>query len=137
MRRSEASRYDTPQKALGTAARVGAVEGTTGERFARERIADATVSLYRNSYDAVEELKQHRIDLFINDLPVVGWFVSENESELALLRTPLTDDKLAWGFRPGDDALLAAANASLARWKTDGTLSRILRRWLRVWPRPL
>jgi ABC-type amino acid transport substrate-binding protein len=85
----------------------------------------------------VTELGQNRIDLFVNDLPVVGWFVSENEAELAMLRTPLTEDALAWGFRPDDDALRGAVNAVLTRWKADGTLRQLLQRWLRIWPNPL
>ena len=137
MRRRDAGRYDSPAKVLDMSARVGVVEGTTGEKFVRAHIPGASISLFGTSQDAVTELRQRRIDLFINDMPLIGWFVSENEAELAALRTPLTHDALAWGFRPDDDAFRAAANGILGRWKEDGTLSRILRRWLRLWPEPL
>lgn len=137
MRRSDTARYDSVAKVLDTSATVGVTGGTTSEKFVRGKIPGAVVSVYPTAADAVGELRQNRIDLLVSGMPIVGWFVSENEAELAALRTPLADESLAWGFRPTDDALLAAANGQLAHWKEDGTLSRILRRWLRLWPGPL
>jgi ABC-type amino acid transport substrate-binding protein len=137
MRRGEESQYPSVERVLATSARVGAIEGTTGERFARDRLRGATVSLYPTMRDAVLELEQNRIDLLVHDLPVVGWYVSENEGDLALLPARLTEENIAWGFRPGDEALRGAANAALARWRADGTLGATLRRWLRLWPEPL
>src|SRR5262245_60120799 len=137
MRRREATRYGTASKVLGTSNAVGVKQGTTGEKFVREHMPSAVVSLYPTSQSAVTELLQNRIDLFIGDLPQILWFVAANEAELTALRPKLTEDSLAWAFRPDDDVLRASADEALAHWKSDGTLSTILRRWLRNWPQPL
>lgn len=134
MRLYEAPSYDTPAKIMGSTARIGVVKGTTAEKFVRERCPGASRLPYPSPQDAVTELRNRRIDLFVGDAQLVAWFLSANESELAGMFTPMTDDALAWGFRPGDDGLRTAANAALARWKEDGTLKQILRRWLRLWP---
>jgi polar amino acid transport system substrate-binding protein len=130
MRRRDAARFDTRAKILGTAARVGVIEGTIADRFARAHLAQATIALYARPQDAVWELRHRYIDLVVNDLPQAAWIVAQHESELAATWTPLTDDALAWAFRPSDEALRASADHALARWKADGTLNRTLRRWL-------
>ena len=48
------------------------------------------------------------------------------------LYRPLTDEYLAWAVRQQDKGLAAALNQSLARLKDDGTLGRILGRWIPV-----
>jgi len=137
MRRQDAPRYDSAPKVIGTSARVGVIEGTTGERFVRERLEQATIAIYRDSKAAVWELGQRYIDLYVNDMPQVAWYVAGHEGELAGMWTPLTDDALAWAFRPDDAELREAANVALARWRADGTLTSTLRRWLPGWPGPL
>jgi len=137
MRRADVKRYDTEARVLAAPGPIGAVEGTTGERFIRERMPNAIVSLFPTAAAAIGELQQNRIDILITDLPIAGWYVSGNEADLGLLLKFLTNDALAWAMRPNDEALRSAANETLAHWKSDGTLSAILRRWLRIWPTPL
>jgi polar amino acid transport system substrate-binding protein len=84
----------------------------------------------RRASDAVFELKIGRIDFFIHDAPSVVWIVSENEMELTAIWTLLNEEHLAWGVRHGDDALRQRVNEVLAAWKADGTLKRVLTRWL-------
>lgn len=134
VRRSDAGRYRSPEAILNTTGRVGVVGRTTGEKFARERLRAASVATYSRSQDAVTELRQGRIDLYISDAHLIAWFASEYEADLVGVWTPLTDDALAWAFRLSDEALRTAANRVLASWKADGTLDATLRRWLRVWP---
>jgi len=76
------------------------------------------------------ELQQHRVDAVIHDAPVLLWFVSGHEAELAPVLDPLNREELGWGLRPSDDELRAAMNGALARWREDGTRERILSRWI-------
>src|SRR5437762_2391769 len=62
--------------------------------------------------------------------PVLLWFVSGHEGELAPVLDPLNREELGWGLRPSDDELRAAMNGALARWREDGTRERILSRWI-------
>jgi len=134
MRRGDRSRYQRVEQVLATTGRVGVRKASTGEKFVQERMPNATIVPYSTSGAAGIELPQHRIDLFVNDAPIVAWLVSSNEADLAALWTLLTHDEIAWAFRPGDEALRGAANETLARWRADGTLRQILGHWLRGWP---
>lgn len=135
MRRAEVSRYPSPNSVLTTRNAIGVVEGTTGDRFVRERCQQASVSVYPTARDAVNELLQRRIDLFVHDAPVVLWYVSGMEAGLGALLTPLNQEPLGWGLRQTDAELLATVNAALARWTADGTRARILGRWVPYWER--
>jgi polar amino acid transport system substrate-binding protein len=134
VRREDFKRYDDVDRILGASGPVGVRRGTTGEKFVAERMPNARLVVYPTSADAALELRQNRIDLFINDAPVVAWLVSAHEADLAGVWKPLTHDELAWAFRPDDERLRTAANEILARWKADGTSKAILGRWLHGWP---
>ncbi len=134
VRRPELEKYSTREKILQSNDRVGFRIATTGEKFVADNMRFATRSGYRNVNDAALELRQQRIDIFVSDAPIVAWLVSANESELAAVWIPLTKDQLAWALRPDEEELRASVNAILARWRRDGTLRSILRRWLRGLP---
>jgi len=133
MRRSEMGRYDTVDAVMQSGAVIGAVEGTTGDKFVHERMQASQVILYPDASAAVGELRGNRIDLLVTDAPVAAWFVSMYEADLAVLAKLLADEPLAWGMRRDDDQLLVATNAALAKWRNDGTLVRILDRWVPFW----
>jgi ABC-type amino acid transport substrate-binding protein len=128
-------RYPDAKSVLGTTGTVGVVENTTGERFVRERVTGASVSAYPNVASAVTELGQRRIDIVVHDAPILVSFAAGNEAELAPVLHLLDREPLGWGMRRDDESLRAAANAALARWRTDGTRERILGRWVPYWSR--
>jgi ABC-type amino acid transport substrate-binding protein len=113
---------------------VGVVSGTTGEAYVRKNFLNAAsiISLQKAS-DAPYLLKNMRIDLFVNDAPSVVWLVSENEGTLKGFWEPLTVEYLGWGVRTDDKGFLMEVNATLNRWKQDGTSREILTRWLPYW----
>jgi ABC-type amino acid transport substrate-binding protein len=133
MRRSEMGRYDTVDAVMESSAVIGVVEGTTGDKFGHERMQASQVIVYPNASAAVGELRGNRIDLLITDAPVAAWFVSMYEADLGVLTKLLDEEPLAWGLRRDDEQLLAATNAALAKWRNDGTLARILNRWVPFW----
>jgi polar amino acid transport system substrate-binding protein len=135
MRRDDLGRYSSPERIYRTTAAIAVVDGTTGDKFVREKCPDAAVMVYPTAVAAVTELRQRRIDLLIHDAPVVVWFASGNESELGVLLKPLDRESLAWAMRRSDDDLRTAINGTLAGWRTDGTLDRTLTRWLPYWRR--
>ena len=135
IRRREASSYRSRAQVLATDDRVGVIEGTTGERFVRDQMPSATTSVYPTVNAAVTELLQRRIDLVIHDAPILLWSVGANEADLDFVRQPLNEEQIAWGLRQGDEELRGAVNGVLARWRADGTLDRMLTRWLPYWQR--
>jgi polar amino acid transport system substrate-binding protein len=134
-RREEASRFKNAKSVLSTTEPIGIVEGTTADRFVRERAPSASVSAYPSVVSAMRELRQRRVTLVVHDAPVVIWFAAGDEANLAALLDPLNQEDLGWGVRQDDQALRADVNGALARWRTDGTRERILARWIPYWER--
>ena len=66
----------------------------------------------------------------MDDSFALAEILSENEASLTFLRDPLAGDDFAWGFRPQDQQFLKQVNGVLAKWKSDGTLDKILLRWI-------
>lgn len=129
--RKDADRFKTPEDVMQARARIGVITGTTADVFVQKNCPEASrVPLESRRDAAFYLLKGGRLDLFIDDSFALAQMVSENEADLAILQQPLAEDDLAWGLRPGDQALLDEVNAALAGWKADGTLSSILRRWM-------
>jgi ABC-type amino acid transport substrate-binding protein len=113
---------------------VGVVAGTTGEAFVRKNFLNtANVISVQRASDAPNLLTNMRIDLFVNDAPSIVWLVSENEGTLKGFWEPLAVEYLGWGVRGDDKGFLLDVNATLNRWKLDGTLRQILTRWLPYW----
>ncbi len=134
VRRSESERTRSPAAALRAAERIGVAKGTTGEKYVRDGYHGAQIFTYTSNASGVADLEQRRTDAFVGDAPTVAWYAAENEgSLLALLRPLLSKEQIGWGFRPGDDLLQSAADEALVRWKRDGTLTGVLRRWLPRW----
>jgi ABC-type amino acid transport substrate-binding protein len=130
MRIRDARLFDSREKIVTHNGAIGVKGGTTGELFVRKNCPRARPITLGKPADAVYELRRGSIDLFIHDGYYIAWLLSAHEADFTVLRTPLTEESLAWGLRRTDADLLGAANAALARWKADGTLQRILDRWL-------
>jgi polar amino acid transport system substrate-binding protein len=130
MRVEDAGKYDSPKRIMQSAVDIGVKQGTTGDAFVKQHCRKAQVVPLLRPSDAPYELRRRRIDLFIHDAYAIAWLISENEAEFTALRTPLSEDHLAWGLRRGDDDLLRSANRLLAQWKQDGVLTMIIGRWL-------
>lgn len=122
--------YPTKESVLKTNANIGVVRGTTGDIFTEKNIPNARPLRLTKVQDAPSEFKRETIDLFIYDAPAILWLVSSNEGELTNLPETFTDERLGWGVRRDNKKFLNQVNGILATWKQDGTLDRVLDRWL-------
>lgn len=109
---------------------VGVLMGSVSEMELRDRCPSVIPRLYPKAANAVLELQQRRVDAVVHDAPVLRWLSSSSSAELEVVDTELGVQSLAWAFRPGEVELRNAANAALARMRDDGTLARILVRWI-------
>jgi polar amino acid transport system substrate-binding protein len=111
--------------------RVGAIKNTTGDVFIKRNFQKSVMKkLYPNAQAGIEALKRKVIDAFIHDAPAIIWLSSENEADISAIWEPLNEEYLAWGVRKSDENLRLNLNAILERWKKDGTLQKVLHRWL-------
>ncbi len=130
MRAEDKGKYITWDDIAWTQANVGVIAGTTGDAFVQKNIPHAVRVEIPSPKDGAVQLIRRRIDLFVHDGPIAMWLVSENEADLAGFPAPLDEQQLAWGIRRDDPEFLAAVNGVLARWKQDGTVDGIVKRWM-------
>jgi polar amino acid transport system substrate-binding protein len=127
----EASHYQSLGDILGTKARIGVVPGTTSDVFVKQNCTNAEIVAVEMRRDVpFLLLRGKRIDVYVDDSFALADILSKNEADIAFLRQPLSEENLAWGVRPDDLQFLVSINDTLSRWKSDGTLDRILDRWM-------
>ncbi|MCA1809230.1 MAG: ABC transporter substrate-binding protein [Kiritimatiellia bacterium] len=109
---------------------VGVQKDSTAAVFVNRNYRGINSITYLDPLDAPYYLTSRKIDAFIHDGPALIWMASENEAELAVLPYLMTADMIAWGVRKDDDELLREVNAVLAGWRQDGTIDRVVEKWL-------
>jgi len=135
MRRGDLARFKTASSVLRTSDPIGVVAATTADGFVREHAPNAAPTVYPTARAAMDELRQRRVSFVVHDAPVVVWFVAGDEANLGALLQLLDEEQLGWGLARDDETLRGAVNGTLARWRANGTLERIIGRWLPYWRR--
>ena len=107
---------------------VGVQLGTTGDIYASD-IEGATIERYKRGSDAVQALKQGKVDAVIIDNEPAKVFVSKNE-DLMILDEAFAVEEYAIAIKKGNSELTEAINGALAELKEDGTLASIAANWI-------
>ncbi len=112
-------------------AKVATEKSTTGDFLVQQQFTKADRKPFDSPEKAVQALAKGKVDIFIHDAPVVWWLASEYESS-GLVPVPafLTQEQLGWGIPYEDTELLEAVNNFLALREADGSLKRIMQRWI-------
>lgn len=109
-----------------TGAKIGVQLGTTGDGIATEYEANegATVERYNKGADAIQALKQGKIDAVIIDASPAKAFVAKN-ADLQILDEELSSEEYAMCLSKDNAELTAKINEALAQLTADGTLAAI------------
>lgn len=107
---------------------IGVQIGTTGMTFA-EDIEDAKVEKYNKGADAVQALKQAKVDAVLIDAAPAEYFVEKNR-DLTTLPDPFVIENYAIAIKKGNDQLTQQINSALAELKANGTLAEIEANWI-------
>ncbi len=107
---------------------IGCQLGTTGYIFAGD-VEGATVEPYNKGADAVQALKQGKVDAVIIDSEPAKVFVEKNDT-LEILPDPFVEEEYAIAYKLGNDELGEKLNAALTQLKEDGTLDEITAHWI-------
>jgi polar amino acid transport system substrate-binding protein len=99
---------------------VGVQQATTGETWAKDNGLDAVT--FEDLGLQIQALKTGQVDAAINDVAVLGPFVSQGFKVAANFST---GEQYGLGVKKGNTALVAAVNATLARIHADGTYDAI------------
>ena len=108
--------------------KIGVQQGTTGDMFATDDYGDECMERYNKGFEAVQALKQGKIDAVIIDDQPAKTFVSENEG-LQILETEYVEEEYAFCFQKGGD-LVDKVNKAIAELKADGTFDAIVEKYI-------
>lgn len=108
--------------------KIGVQLGTTGDIYATD-IKDVKMERYNKGADAVQALKQGKIDCVIIDEQPAKVFVEKN-SELKILEEPFEDEDYAICIAKGNSELKGKINDALKEIKEDGTLDSIVSNYI-------
>lgn len=112
--------------------RIGVQLGTTGDIYVSDYEKDGSqtvVERYNKGADAVQALKQGKIDCVVIDEQPALKFVEQNTG-LAVLEEEFTLEDYAFVIAKENDTLLAQVNAALAELKDEGVLDDIQKNYI-------
>ncbi len=109
--------------------KVGVQTGTTGDIYVTGDLGDDHVERYAKGMEAVQALSQTKIDAVVIDGEPAKKYVSE-VSGLKILDESYTDEEYAIAIRKGNTELLEAVNKAIAELKADGTLDKIVAKYI-------
>lgn len=109
---------------------IGVQLGTTGDIYASDYEAEgSTIERYNKGNDAVQALKQGKIDCVIIDSQPALAFVEKNP-ELKILEEEFAVEEYAIVVSKDNAELTDAINGALAELKADGTLDAIIANYI-------
>ena len=107
--------------------RIGVQLGTTGDTIATEyekKNDGTTVQRFNKAADAVQALKQGKVDCMILDKLPSQYFLNQN-SDIKMLDEELQKESYAMCVKKGNKELLDKLNAAIDKLDKDGTLESI------------
>ena len=114
--------------AEGATYKIGVQLGTTGDIYAGDEFGDRVVK-YNNGNEAVLALQAGDIDCIIIDNEPAKAFVAANEG-LKVLDSTYADEDYAACFAKDNDALLNAVNTAIEELIIDGTIDKIVEKYI-------
>lgn len=109
--------------------KVGAQTGTTGDLKASELVGDENVERYNSFFEAVQSLKQGKIDAVMIDKAPAKVFLAQNE-DLKQAGEDLDKEEYAIAVQKGNTELLDKLNAAIDELQEDGTIDEIMNKYI-------
>lgn len=109
---------------------IGVQLGTTGDLFASDYEAEgSTIERFNKGADAVQALKQGKVDCVIIDAQPAAAFVEKND-DLTILEEDFAVEDYAICVSKDNADLTTAINGALAELKADGVLDQIVANYI-------
>lgn len=108
---------------------IGVQESTTGHIYCSDDWGDENVIAYTNGATAVQALIQGKVDCVVIDKQPALAFVAANEG-LIILETEYVTEDYAAAMNKENTALQEAFNNALKELQADGTIDRILDKYI-------
>ena len=113
--------------------KVGVQSGTTGDIYMSDAenggVGEDRIDRYNNGNDAVVALMSGKVDAVCIDNEPAKSYVAANKG-LVILDTPFTEEKYAIAVNKDNEALLNAINKALEELTADGTIAKIIEKYI-------
>ena len=106
-------------------AKIGVQLGTTGDIYVSDEYPDAEIQQFNKGADAIQSLKQGKVDCVVIDKLPAEAFVELNK-DLSILDEEFTNEEYAIAIAKGNTELLDKVNAALDELEKNGTIQMII-----------
>ncbi len=106
-------------------AKIGVQLGTTGDIYVTDEYTEAEVQQFNKGADAIQSLKQGKVDCVVIDKLPAEAFVALNK-DLSILEEEFTNEDYAIAIAKENTDLLEQINAALKELKDNGTMDKII-----------
>lgn len=107
---------------------LGTQLGTTGELYAAD-VKDAKVEKYNKGADAIQALKQGKVDAVIIDREPAKEFVKKND-DLKILDVPFVEEEYSVAYSKDKTELGKKLDEAITALKNEGKLDEIVSHWI-------
>ncbi len=110
--------------------KIGAMTGSTGEKFVSAQYPQAKISSFDAIADAMMALQSNKLDYVITTLTTAVNFVNNNK-DLTIFKDGLLNEGVAIAVAKENPALLQQIQDVLTKYKQDGTLDKVISHWIK------
>ncbi len=108
---------------------IGVQLGTTGDIYVSDEYTDAEIQQFNKGADAIQSLKQGKVDCVVIDKLPAEAFVELN-SDLSILDEEFTNEDYAIAIAKENTELLDKINAALDELEENGTMEKIINNYI-------
>ncbi|HWS41929.1 MAG TPA: ABC transporter permease subunit [Pseudoflavonifractor sp.] len=125
----QASASDT-QRVPVESARIGVMEGSTNEIYAKEHYPDANLMSFKNYVDSTAALDAGKLDYAMMDYTSALRFIRSNRN-LEIASGALTDEKVCLGISKNQPELAQKVSSRVDKYLADGAMDEIISHWIK------
>lgn len=112
-----------------TGHKVGVQTGTTGDLKATDLVGDENVERYNSYFEAVQSLKQGKIDAVLIDTAPAKAFLGQND-DLKQVGEELDKEEYAIAVQKGNTELVEQLNGAIKTLQENGTIDEIMNKYI-------
>lgn len=109
--------------------RVATIRGSKGDNAIGELVPTAERIKFEHPSEAVQALKEHRVEAFVEDYVPLYRLLQKNEGLRIADLEPFSPFPRSLGVRKGDKEWLNFINSTLEKMKKTGEYEKLLNRW--------
>jgi polar amino acid transport system substrate-binding protein len=109
--------------------KVATIKGSTGDIAIMELVPDADRVRFKTNFEALQALKEHRVEAFVQDFVLLFNLLQKNPGLKMAGLQPFRPGRYGLGVRKGDKEWLDFINATLTKMKETGNYEKLLDKW--------